>query len=260
SDSQFQAALLHPPYGGKLRSDDYDLLTGNEAGFGKRPSAPGEGLAVPARQRRDGDALARGVHEPARAEVDPRVADLSGLRTRPRGAEEDEVARLQLRERDPLRPRHLSAHLVGRAALDGPVERGATRVRLKLVDAPDEARAVEAASRLDAEWRLRALARAAPDVGKADEANRGVQYALLPITERRKREGRSCSFDGLLLPDAEEQDWRSRVGGLRPGHRIRRQELEVVVLRRMVRAQPEQARDRLGAEACRDLEAGVTRR
>src|SRR5207342_450993 len=116
----------------------------------------------------------------AAAEVDARVADGGRFRARAVRAEEQEVARCQLRERDPLRARHLAAHRVRRPALDRRAQRGAARVLLELVDTPDKARAVEAAAGLDSERRLGLLAGAAPHVREADEAHRGVENLRLP--------------------------------------------------------------------------------
>src|SRR2546423_10537557 len=140
---------------------------GAETGLGERSPGPCEALPVPPGERRQRHALARRVREPALAGVDPRVVDLGRLRPRPLRAEEDDVAGLELRVRDPLGRRHLAAHRIGRPAAEGLREGGGAGVGLELVDAPDEAGAVEAAPCLDVERALRALARPAPDVGEA---------------------------------------------------------------------------------------------
>ncbi len=120
-----------------------------ETGLGEWPAAPREALCVPVRrEQRELDALLGGVDEPAVAEVDAHVVDLGRLRPAAVCAEEDEVAGLELRERDSLRRLDLAAHRVGRAALEGRGERVGAGVGLQLVDAPDEAGAVEAARHL----------------------------------------------------------------------------------------------------------------
>src|SRR5205823_2284246 len=78
---------------------------------------------------------------------------------------------------------------------------------------PDEARAVEAAERLDAERRLGVLARPAPDVGVADEVHARVQNAELPGAEVWKRESRDGVLHVLLLPALEPEDLGDGVGG-----------------------------------------------
>ena len=161
------------------------------------------------------------MEDPAGAQVAPGVADLARRRASPGRAEEDDVSRLELREADALRLRHLAAHLVGRASFDRRVERRAAGIGLKLVDAPDEPRAVETAASLDAERRLGVLARAAPDVGIADEAGGGVEYAHLPRAEVGERECRGSVLDVLLLPTAEMQDGRDGVRRFGPRDGIR---------------------------------------
>src|SRR5207244_3387155 len=125
-----------------------------ETGLGEGPTGPGEALLVPAGERRERDALARRVDEPAAAGVDAHVVDLRRLRARPARAEEDDVARLDARERDPLGRRHLAAHRIGRPAAERLRERRRAGVRLELVHAPHETRTVEAAARHDAERAL----------------------------------------------------------------------------------------------------------
>src|SRR5438067_10914515 len=60
----------------------------------------------------------------------------------------------------------------------------------------------------------------------------------------------------LLLPALEPEDLGDGVGGLGARDRRRREELEVVLLGRVVEAEAEQAGDRLAAEAGRNREAG----
>src|SRR5215831_12735126 len=189
------------------------------------------------------------LDHPAGTEVDPRVADSARLGPRPLGPEEDEVARRELREADPLRARNFAAHLVRRSALDRGVQCGSAGIRLQLVYPPDEAGAVEAAACLHAERRLGLLARSTPDVREADELDGRVEHALLPGAERWQRERGDRIFGVLLLPAAEAQDLGDRVGGFRTRDGVAREQFEVVVLRRVVRAKTEQARNGLGAEA-----------
>src|SRR6478672_8536291 len=108
------------------------------------------------------------VDEPAVADVDTRVNDLPARRVRAAVAEEDDVGGLELLERDPLRARHLDAHVVRRPPPDRRREVALVRIALELVDAPDEAGAVVAAARRYAERRLGAIARSAPDVRHTD--------------------------------------------------------------------------------------------
>src|SRR5919197_2134433 len=179
---------------------------GNEACFGQRAPCPGKGLPIPARERHDGDALAVRMDHPASAQVNPGVIDGGRLRARARRAEEDDVARGELCEADPLRTRHLAAHLVRGPPPDGRVQGGASRIRLQLVPPPDEAGAVETAACLDPEGRFGGLVRAAPDVRVADEADGRVEDALLPGAELRQREGVGGVLGVLWLPAAKAQD------------------------------------------------------
>src|SRR5262249_56545893 len=104
--------------------------------------------------------------EPAGDEVDAHMVDLCRLRTPAVRAEEEDVGGLELRECDPLCRLDLAAHGVGRAALQRRPECVRAGVGLELVDAPDEARAVETARHQlpRPEGILWALARSAPDV------------------------------------------------------------------------------------------------
>src|SRR5581483_10890468 len=83
------------------------------------------------------------------------------------------------RVRDALLGLDLAAHRVGGAPLERVRERGADGVGRELVDAPDEARAVETTGDGRAEWLLRFLACARPDVGVADQRDGLVQDRLL---------------------------------------------------------------------------------
>src|SRR5258708_31767575 len=111
------------------------------------------------------------------------MVDLARLRVRA-GAEEHHVTGLEVHGADPLRPRHLAAHDVGRSAAEDAGEVSFGRVARELEHAPYEARAVEAASRRDAERRLGGRARPTPDVGVADIADGGLQQARLPTGVR----------------------------------------------------------------------------
>src|SRR5580765_3520519 len=115
------------------------LSRGNKLGLRERTSSPREAICVPAGQRRDGDAVARRVDEPAVTEVDPGVVDLRRFRLRALRSEEEDVGRLQLGEGDPFRRRNLAAHGEGRPALQGVGEGALVWVLLDFVDAPDEA-------------------------------------------------------------------------------------------------------------------------
>src|SRR5215208_144305 len=166
--------------GGIPRKGEPQALPGAlEAGFGKRTPTPGELLAVPADERSHCDALSRGVDHPDAAEVDPGMPDRRRPGAGAGGAEEEHVAGLQLGEADPPRARHFTAHLVRRPAFDGRRQR------------------------FDAERRLWLLARAAPDVGEADESDGRVEDALLPAPHQRELEGRRCVFGVLGLPAGE---------------------------------------------------------
>ena len=170
-----------------LRTPPASDLT--EAGFGQWAAGPREALPVPVRrQGRERHALVRGLDEPAAAEVDAHVVDLGRLRPRPGRSEEQEVARLDLRQRDPLGRRHLARHRVGRPAAEDARQRGRPGIGLELVHAPGEPRTVEAARdhRARAEWVLRQLARPAPHVRIADERDRGLEHGALEPGERRQ--------------------------------------------------------------------------
>src|SRR2546423_4692746 len=163
---------------------------GGQPGLCERPTRPCKSVAVPALELRQGDASARGVQEPAAADVDAGVVDLRRPGARPPEPEEHDVCRLELGEGDPFGTRDLAAHRIRRAPAEHVGEGAFAVVALELVDAPDEPRAVEAASRPDAERGLGALARAPPDVREADERERGGQDPLLPGREHGEGERR----------------------------------------------------------------------
>src|SRR5439155_10136809 len=119
--------------------------------FGEGPSPPGEARRVPIGERHDGYALAGRVNEPAVAEEHADVADLRRRRARSVVAEEDQIGRAQMAAGDPARPGDLAAHLVGRPPDDRRSEPGRACIGPKLVDAPDEPGAVEAAGGANAE-------------------------------------------------------------------------------------------------------------
>src|SRR4051812_42688045 len=219
-----------------------------KARFREGTAPPGELGAVPAGERGERDAVPGGVDEPAVAQVDAHVADLRRVRARPLVAEEDDVGGLELRECDPPGRRHLAAHLVRRPAAERRGQRARAGIPLELVDAPDEARAVVAAARRHAERRLRAVRLAAPDVGHADLRDGAVEDPPLPVGERRQGEGLRRGLDARDLPVGEVEDLRDRIGRLRAVRRVLRPQLEGVLVRRVVQAQPEQAGDGLGAE------------
>ena len=110
---------------------------------------------------------------------------------------------------------------------------------------------------LDAERGLGRLVRAAPDVRVADEVHRGVEDALLPCAERRERKRVGGVRRVLRLPAPEAQHLGHRIRRFRPRHGVVREELEVVVLRRVVRAEAEKAGNCLGAEPGGDAQAGI---
>src|SRR5207253_7729734 len=122
-------------------------------------------------------------------------------------------------------------------------------VGLQLVDPPDEAGAVEAAARRDAEERLLLLARPTPDVREADEREGGVEDALLPRGVRREGERRRGVLHPLRLVAGEREDAGGRERRLGAGRRVAGQEFERVLLRGMVDAEAEHARDDLAPEA-----------
>src|SRR5439155_5162600 len=139
------------------------------------------------------------------------------------------------------------------------------RIGGQLVDAPDETGAVVAHG---------ALARPAPDVRVADVREGGRDDAALPGRQLRKREvqgrllrlfdrpargvarrrgarARVAVLPPVVRAGVEAEDLRERVGGLRPGRRLLRLELELVLAGRVVEPQAEQPGDDLGAEAAR---------
>src|SRR6266487_5364377 len=125
-------------------------------------------------------------------------------------------------ERDPFRRRHLAAHRKGCSPFQGLRQRRASGIRLELVDAPDEARAVETTWSLDASRRLGILAGATPDVGVADETNGGFQDARLPGRQTRQLERLCELLDPCGLPAGEAQDLPRRIRRLRSCRRLAR--------------------------------------
>src|SRR5207302_10356574 len=146
--------------------------------------------SVPIGKGREGDAVARGVDQPAVSEVHRDVVDLRRLGPRAAVTEEEEVGRLDARRLDAPAAWNFAGHRRGGAAAEDIRKLRRARIRLDLVYAPGEARAVEAAARLRAEGRVRRLALAAPHVWEADEADRSREHASLPWRQGRKREGR----------------------------------------------------------------------
>src|SRR5436190_19228917 len=65
----------NPPKGGSCPGGLRRLAACDEPGFGEWAPCPGKRLPVPAGERDDGDALARGVDHPPAAEVDARMPD-----------------------------------------------------------------------------------------------------------------------------------------------------------------------------------------
>src|SRR6266511_175686 len=63
------------------------------------PPSPGEARPIPAVELRERDAVARGLDEPAVAEVDACVVDLRRLRLRAASAEEEHIRGLELVDR-----------------------------------------------------------------------------------------------------------------------------------------------------------------
>src|SRR4029450_11070011 len=114
-------------------------------------------VGVPAVQREHRHAVPRRVDEPASADVDAGVTHLGRNRLRPAITEEEDVAGHKAPDGDPLRAPDLSAHLVRGAAAERARKLWRARVSGELVDAPDEAGAVETAPGRDAERRLRTL-------------------------------------------------------------------------------------------------------
>src|SRR5262249_54922997 len=153
---------------------------------------------------------------PAVPEVDRGVVDLRRAGARAARAEEEDVGRREPLGWDASSLCDLAAHLHRRAAVDHLTETGSARVALELVDAPDEARAVRPAARLDSERRLRAFARPAPDVRVADEGDRLAQDRRLPRGQRGEAEGARRRTDAVDLVVAEPEDPSGGERGLGP--------------------------------------------
>src|SRR3712207_7636487 len=215
-----------------------------EARFGERAAGPGERLVVPAVEGDERRPVARGVREPAAPEVDAGMRDLTrrGARSRP---EEEDVARLEPRLVDAARSGDLAGHPGGSPVPDGRTEPRRPRPALELVDAPDEARAVEAAARGDAEERLRRLRHPAPHVRVAGEPHRALQHAALPVRQRRHVEPDGPLVRTLEIRRGEREETADRERRLGPRRRVVREELSVVTFRRVVEAKREETRDRL---------------
>src|SRR5919109_861975 len=196
------------------------------------------------------------MDHPAVASVDPHVVDRGRTGTAAAASEEEEVARLQLGKSDTARLRHLARHLRRGAPADGGAEALAAWVRLEPVDAPREPRAVEAAARPDAEHRLLGARGPAPDVRIADQVERGLKDPPLPGRVHGELELRRDLLHRPDLPAREAEDLRGRVRGLGPRGDVLRAELEVVVRRLVVLAEPEQSRDDLASEAGGRADAG----
>src|SRR6478672_9971718 len=143
-------------------------------------------------------------------------------------------------ERDSFGRGHFAAHRKGCPTLERLRQRRASGIRLELVDAPDEARAVEASRSLDAGRRLGVLAGATPDVGVTDEANSSFQDACLPGRENWQLERLNESLDIRGLPAGEAQDLRRGVRGFCPRRRLARKQFEGIELCRMVGPQAKQ--------------------
>src|SRR2546421_3240764 len=77
-----------PPCGGFAQNAG---LRGGKAGFGERAAGPREACGVPTRELGDGDAVLRGMDEPAVPEVDRHVVHLARLRPGAASAEEEDV-------------------------------------------------------------------------------------------------------------------------------------------------------------------------
>src|SRR5204863_627927 len=115
-----------------VRGNRFFSISTGKSGFGERPAAPREPLAVPARELGDRHSVPRRVDEPAVAEVDAGVVDLGRPGTRPVGPEEEHVAGGELRPADAFRGGHFAAHLVRGAAAKSLRQRRAARVTLEL--------------------------------------------------------------------------------------------------------------------------------
>src|SRR6266480_2601467 len=234
----------------------FGLVLAADPGFGERSARPREALLVPPGKGGDGDAVAGGVNEPAAAQVDPGVVDLSGLGSRAGGSPEKNVAGLQPSKRDALRCRHLSAHRKRGAALERACERRSAGVDLELVHAPHKSGAVEAARRLDAERRFGFLARTAPNVREADEVHGCLEDLRLPGGQSRQLECLRELLDPLGLPAAEAEDLCRRIGGFGARCGLAWQQLERIELRRVVGAKSKETRNGFGPETARRDETG----
>src|SRR5438876_3761612 len=126
--------------------------------LGQGTPCPRETHLIPALEWCEGNSVLGRMDEPAVAERNRGMVDLCGFRLGSACAEEEDVAGNEVRCGDPLRLRDLAAHLHRGPSFQRLRELRRARVRMELVDLPDEAGAVEAAARLDAERRLGARA------------------------------------------------------------------------------------------------------
>src|ERR671934_1456236 len=182
------------------------------------------------------------MDDPAVGAIDPGVVDLGRLGTAAARAPEEDVTGLQVCNGDSLRGRDFAAHRKRRSPLQRAGKRRAPWIRLQLVDAPDEAGAVEPTWGPNSERRLGPLARAAPDVGEADELNRRLEDAVLPCSQGRELELLGERLDFPRLRAAEGQDAGGGVGGFGARRGLIRQQLERIELRGVVDPEPEQTR------------------
>ena len=125
---------------------------------------------------------------------------------------------------------------------------GSARVRLELVDAPDEARAVEAPGQRLAEELLRALGGTRPDIRRSDEAERARDDSALHLAQVRNGEGRRGRASRLQLLGRQREHACDRVRGLGARRRLRELQLECLAVPLVVDSQAEHSRDRLGTE------------
>ena len=156
-------ARPHPPYEGLVKSPAHppngalcDVL--REARFAERPAAPREAVGVPAGEGGERRSLAGGVHEPAASRRRcPCASTWEGRELGPRSPKKTRSPgwRFARRMRRFAGNSPLMSYVVRpRRTLLEPRRAGE---RVQLVDAPDEARAVEAAAGVTPNERLREL-------------------------------------------------------------------------------------------------------
>src|SRR5262249_24562894 len=151
---------------------------------------------------------------------DTHMSDLARLRARSSGAEEDDVAGCEGVAAHAHGTTHLAAHLVRRPADEDSREARRSLERLRLVDAPDEAGAVEAAGEHLAEEALRLVGGAGPHVRIADEPQRAVEHHALPLRQWRERKRVGFRSYGLNLVACQAEVPGDAVGSLRTRDRI----------------------------------------